>query len=202
MIVEEEKKSVGTTKAFGFFNREIFNKYLFFSVSAGILGAIAGIIYSMILTNVVLANSNENILYILGDIVQVPDYKMFGLVSIAMIAVCVISCLIACSDLLKSPAALLMKGDTISSRDRKLKNKTKKTSEAGTLYSRLILRNMINEKERVLMSIVIVAASVFTVGIGFAISNGFSGMFERQGTEIYKYDFKVEYGSDIEDNMI
>ena len=26
-------------------------------------------------------------------------------------------------------------------------------------------------------------------------------MFERQGTEIYKYDFKVDYGSDIEDNL-
>ena len=43
-MVDEQRKLVGTTKALGFFNYEIFSKYLGFGVSASLIGVILGIL--------------------------------------------------------------------------------------------------------------------------------------------------------------
>jgi len=45
-IVDEQRKQVGTTKALGFFNREVMAKYLTFGLSAALLGTAAGIALS------------------------------------------------------------------------------------------------------------------------------------------------------------
>ena len=41
-MVDEQRRQIGTTKALGFFNREIMAKYLLFGVSATLLGMLLG----------------------------------------------------------------------------------------------------------------------------------------------------------------
>lgn len=199
IMVEEEKRNVGTTKAFGFYNKEIFGKYLIFAILASVFGVLLGILISYLLSDIVLQDVNKSQMYLYGRFEPRTNLLVFLLTGLSILVLNVGATFIACSDLLKSPASLLMKGDTISSRNRKQKNKNSDKESKGTLYSRLVVRNMINEKERVFISIVIVAASVFIVGVGISIRDGFVGMYNRQVGEVYKYDFKLEYGQDIDE---
>lgn len=204
MIVEEEKKQVGTTKAFGFYNREIFNKYLVFGVSAAVIGCLIGAALGIGLTKFVTNAIENSQLYLVNsnngyDLVA-PPWLMI-ITTISIIALCALATFIACTDLLKTPAALLMKDETVSSRDRKLKRKSTNKQAKGSLYSRLALRNMVNEKERVLITLVIVAASCFVVGIGLCLRDGFMGMMDRQAIDVYKYDVRVDYNGNVTESQ-
>ena len=197
IIVEEEKRSVGTTKAFGFYNREILGKYLIFGVTGAILGVILGIILGFALCHYVLADTNKGMMFTLGEWILNYSIPVFVMVGLGIVLLNVLATFLACFDLLKSPAALLMKGDTIASRKRKQKKKNQDDDSNGSLYSKLIIRNMFNEKARVLTSIFIIAASCFMIGVAFSISDGFKGMYNRQAIDIYKYDFKIQYNDNI-----
>ncbi len=202
MIVEEEKSSVGTTKAFGFYNREIFNKYLLFGLSAAIVGCISGVIISYFLTRLVLQSMMNQHMYMVGDLPVIHEPLTILLTALFILALSALATFVACTDLLKSPAALLMKGDTISSRDRKMKRKETSGRSGKSLYSRLILRNIINEKERVLITVLIVALSCFVVGVGFQLRDSFYGMMVKQKKDVMIYDFRVEYNDEITDDEI
>lgn len=198
IIVEEEKKSVGTTKAFGFYNREILGKHLIFGLSAAVIGSILGCIIGFVVCRLVLNYFEGSNVYLVGKYKVITSPLVMVIASLGVAALCAIATYVACSDLLKSPAALLMKGETIATRNRKNKKKELRTNKPKqSLYSRLILRNIINEKERVMITVFIVAISCFCTGIGITLRDGFVGMLEKQKTDVYLYDFRVNYTGDI-----
>ena len=202
MIVEEEKKSVGTTKAFGFYNREIFGKYLLFGVLAGVLGCILGVAISYLVTYILMKNMNDQHMYSVGKLPVTSEPLTILITSAFIIGLSVLTTFIACTDLLKTPAAILMKDETLASRERKNKKKETSNRSGRSLYSRLILRNIVNEKERVLITVIIVALSCFIVGIGITLRDSFFGMMVRQKEDVMVYDFRVEYGSKTDDKQI
>ena len=198
IIVEEEKKSVGTTKAFGFYNREILGKYLIFGLTAAVIGSILGCIIGSVVCRLVLNYFEGKNLYLIGKYKVVTSPAVMIIASLTVAALCALATFIACSDLLKSPAALLMKGESIATRNRKNKKKELRTDKPKrSLYSRLILRNIVNEKERVMITVFIVAISCFCIGAGITLRDGFTGMLKKQKTDVYLYDFRIDYTSDI-----
>ena len=52
IIIDEQKKLVGTTKAFGFHNNEILGKYMIFGLAAAVIGVMAGILLGILLSRV------------------------------------------------------------------------------------------------------------------------------------------------------
>ena len=200
IMVEEDKKQVGTTKAFGFYNKEVLLKYLYYGVGAAIVGSILGVGLAYVLA-----------LFVNGQLAKVGNYA-FGLaktlipvpqtigVCIFAIVVCALTTVVSCYTLMKTPASLLMKGETIASRNNKLKKK--KASTNGTLYSRLIVKNMLDEKARVFITILIVAVSVAIIGVGITLKLGFDGMFEQQINNVYNYDLRVSFPSDMDEETL
>ena len=194
IIIEEQKKMVGTVKAFGFFRREILGKYLLFGVSASIIGCLLGTGLSLILSDMIQRKFAEAGQYQFGVarsvITPVPTAIAFA----GMIAICCIATVIACSDILKTPASMLMKG-AVSRKDSSYRKKTSR--RGGSLYSRLILRNMRDDKTRVMVSVAVIAFSCMLIGIGISMKIAYDGMSERQVSDIYRYDFRMDVSDDV-----
>lgn len=197
IIIEEQKKMVGTVKAFGFLKKEILSKYLVFGVSAAVIGCIAGLALALGGTGIALKLYSKSEMYQFGipNTVVTPGITI-GACAI-IIAVCAISTVIACSDILKSPASILMKGGTIKKSGYR-KNQTKSKRD-GSLYSRLIIRNMRDDKVRVVISIIIIAFSTFLIGVGITMKLAFQGMPAKQLSDVYKYDLRVGLGDQFEE---
>ena len=106
---------------------------------------------------------------------------------------------IACTDILKSPASVLMKGGIARGSSGK-----KKTSSGrgGSLYSRLIVRNMLEDKVRVIISIAIIAFSTMLVGTGISMKLAFDGMSQKQAEDVHKYDIRVDLGDNVTGEQI
>ncbi len=190
IIIDDQRKQVGTTKAFGFYNREILGKYLLFGISAAIIGSLAGVFLAKLLAKSVLNFMDRSNMYSfkMGE----PSVSPVFVLSVVLVAValCSLVTVAACSGLIRTPAALLMKGEILK-KVRKKKNSTKKGSQKS-LYSRLIFRNMINDRARVLVTIAIIAGSCLIVGLGFTMKYAFDGMVTHQVSEIYQYDIRVD----------
>lgn len=200
IIVEEDKKSVGTTKAFGFHNIEIVGKYLIFAIVASLIGAIFGILLAYGIAWVVSYTLDAAKSFSYGVAKINIDLIQSIIITIVYISLCSIVTIITCHSLLKSPASLLMKGETINS--SKIKQKKHKNNNVGTLYSRLIIKNMLDDKSRVLITIVIVAVSVAIIGVGFTAKFAFNNTFTSQCNNIFKYDLKISYSDKVNDEEI
>lgn len=190
IIIDDQRKQVGTTKAFGFHNGEILGKYLVFGISAAIIGSLSGVVLAKFLAKYVLKIMDRSNMYAfrMGEPTISPVYIL--IVVLIAVAMCVLVTIAACSGLIRTPAALLMKGEILK-KIRKKKNSARKQSHKS-LYSRLILRNMINDKARVLVTIAIIAGSCLIVGLGFTMKDAFDGMVTHQVSDIYIYDIRVD----------
>lgn len=202
MIVEEEKKLVGTTKAFGFHNNEILNKYLLFGVLASVLGSILGILLAYGLASITTTYLNRASLFCTQIKSPAVDWPFTILVMIGAVVLCAIVTILTCIGILRSPASLLMKGDTIGSRDAKLKRRNQEQKNTGSLYSHLIIRNMLDDKARVLVSIIIIAGSVIIMGTGLTLRSSFKGFFNKQLTEVNHYDLRVSTTNQVTEEEI
>ncbi len=198
IIIDEQKTLVGTAKAFGFTKGEVAKKYLMFGVSAAVIGSILSVTGAYLLANFVQKVYARTGMYSIGVARSIITGKITVIACLMITAVTVIASLIACADILRSPASVLMKGAVLKKSDNKPKKK-KVVSRKGSLYSRLIFRNMLDDKARVLVTVAIIAFSCFLMGLGITMKLAFDGMMERQINDVNKYDMMVMMGDDITD---
>ncbi len=187
-MVDEQRALVGTTKALGFFNREIFAKYLSFGVSAALLGTILGILAARFgLEPFVVGAYNIYYTFRMSQavITAIPTWITL-LLTVALAAAAVWA---ACSRLLRTPAIRLMQA--------RIPAGTKKTGtgerHALSLYSRLILLNMRADIRRVLVTVVSVAGCCALVVIGVTLKTAIKGSMDRQYHDVVKYDWRVNF---------
>ncbi|MBE6529518.1 MAG: FtsX-like permease family protein [Ruminococcaceae bacterium] len=206
-MVDEQRGMVGTTKALGFFTREIFAKYLFFGVSATAIGILLGILTARFAIAPFLLNGFNN--YYNFDVSK-PCF-VAGSTAIVFcfgILLAVLAVWFACSKLLREPAVSLMQPKAPG-----VKKKTfgkRKGKRVLSLYSRLILLNMRTDLKRVMVTIVSVAGCCALVIIGLTLKSAVTGSVDKQYGEIIEYDYLVSYdpqtaandGNDYQDAII
>lgn len=185
-MIDEQRKLVGTTKALGFFNREVFAKYAVFGVSATFIGTVLGILLARFFVS----------RFIVGAVAKFYVFDMYKTrlnigITAAVTAVGIVmafaSVYFACSKLLHSTAINLLQ----------TKVPGKKGYGGGrkvlSLYSRLIILNMRMDLKRVIVTIVSVAGCCALVIIGFTLRSALIKAPEIQYGEIIKYDVTVKH---------
>ena len=195
IIIDEQKKLIGTVKAFGFHKREVLSKYLLFGVSAGIVGDLLAVLTGLVLSRIVLLVYSASELYQYGLPESVMRPVPTLVIALIMIAVCAVSSIFACLDILRSPASLLMKGEVL--RKRKKARKAVTSSRGASLYTKLILRNISDDKARVIVSTAIVAFCCMLIGVGVSFKLATTGMLAKQQGEINLYDLRVDAGDSV-----
>lgn len=197
IMIDEQKTLVGTCKAFGFHKREVLGKYLVFGLSSAVVGSIFAAIVAYILTRIVQSKLAQSGMYSIGTAQSAIVMKPTLLAALMISAVTVAATVIACYDILRSPASLLMKGGVLK---KPSKRKTSgSTSRKGSLYSKLIIRNMIDDKARVLVSVAVIAFSCILIGLGISMKAAFDGMVNKQISDVNRYDFRIDLNEEITD---
>lgn len=184
-MVDEQRQLIGTTKALGFFNREIFTKYLLFAVSATLIGCILGMVIGRFgVQHLVLSG------YAPYFDVDISKPAMAALPTVIVFAAAVLLAVLAvwpaCIKMLRSPAVRLMQPSVPQGRKKAASDKRVKS-----LYSRLILLNIRSDLRRVLVTVVSVAGCCALVVIGITLRNAVHNTLMLQLTEVIHYDGKV-----------
>ncbi len=185
-MIDEQRRLVGTTKALGFFNYEIFSKYLGFGVSATLIGVILGVLAARFgLMPFLLVNFDK---YYLFDMTKghlnVP--ATIGAVVVGILLT-VFAVWLASTKLLREPAVRLMQP--------KLPGVSKGSGKKSSLplYTRLILLNMRTDLKRVIVTIVSVAGCCALIVTGITLRGAIIGSVDRQYNDIVAYDISVKF---------
>ena len=197
-MVDEQRTLVGATKALGFYNWEVFAKYLAFGLLATVFGTFLGILLARFWVEGFILNGYS--IYFIIDfrqpllILKPTLIVIFGAVLLAVAAVT-----FACLRLVRMPAIQLLQAPVPKGR--------KKAAKAGkrrlSLYSRLVLLNIRTDIKRVLVTIVSVAGCCTLVVIGFTLKYAVSKCMENQYTDVVAYDGRIgyDYGGDLEEKL-
>ncbi len=199
-LIDDQRVLVGTTKALGFYRREILAKYMLFGTLAAVLGTAAGLALSyFVLENMILTTAQKS--YTFGAFPMRFTVIPAALAVIIAVAVASIATYFGCRRLLSQSAKMLLGGEVPSTR----RKEAKKAKREKPLYSGLILRNMRSDWKRVLITIVSIAGCCMLLIIGFSLRFSFDGVIERQFEDILTYDvlcdFLPEESESVEEDL-
>ena len=189
-MVEQQRKQVGVNKAMGLYKREILAKYLLFGCGAVLLGVGLGVLLAYLpMQRAVLSSYESHLNYGTGSRAFLPLET--GLVVAGAVVISLAAVYLACSQLLRKSALALMQG----AQQTASRKATARSSSKGSLYLKVILRNMQNDWVRVLVTIVSIAGGCVLMVVGFTLRYGISGVPGRQFGGIQTYDAEVYYNA-------
>lgn len=190
-MVDEQRSLIGAQKALGFFNREIFVKYLIFGVSATAIGTVLGIITSRFAIEQFLLSSFG--IYYYYDISKILIVTPLPTVAVFVCGTLLsaVSVFLASTRLLREPAVRLMQPKAPG-----YKKGTGGKSKLP-LYSRLILLNMKTDIKRVMVTVVSVAGCCALIVVGVTLKTSINAVPDLQYGGITAYDLCVKYDPKI-----
>ncbi|MBR6228886.1 MAG: hypothetical protein IKQ97_04045 [Eubacterium sp.] len=184
--VDNNRKYLGTMVAYGFDGTEIINKYVIYGVSAVVLG--------MLIAIGLAAGLQVMISSVIGPMFSVKAdsfaffWMNYGLLFLVEVGLAMIVAVIAISIHVNRVSVIdLLNGVT----KQKGNKKDAKKKKSGSLYSRLIIRNMKKDKGRVITSIVVIAGSCLMMGLGLTLKGSLDKMMPASHEEVMHYDVEL-----------
>ena len=194
-IINEQHKLVGTTKAFGFYFREILAKYMLLGLSGLLIGLLLGFVVSFGFQKFALSVFVQN--YVLPEPPAKPVYSVIITVIIAALAITLSAILLATVSLLKKSAVELL----MDSSPEGVKG-VGRDKYFLSLFQRLILRNIISDKMRVIVTIASIASCTALINIGFTMKYDFAETEKIEYDQRLRYDYNISYDTDSKDSSI
>ncbi len=184
IVIEEQSKEIGTCKALGMFKKEVRSKYLLFGISAAALGAIAGIFCGYYLETLVLNAVNGVFCFTTGHANVILPVVVVPLGAVLSTGIAVF---LSTHNVLSCSAVGLLSGEEPK---KKARSKAAKSSR-GRVYTRLIVNNLLTDVGRVVVSILIILACTFLIGLTMTIKLSHSGAINSQAHNICAYDLDI-----------
>lgn len=199
-MVEDDRSEIGTLKSLGFSNREIKEKYILFSLSATILGALIGTIIGLIFIPYI-------IFTIYRLLFDVPNFSfslnvgstLLGII-IAIICICG-SSIITANRILKEKSATLMRPKSPKSGKKILLEKVTWLWHLLKFSNKITIRNIFRYKRRVLVTIFGISGCTALILCGFGLKDSIVDITNMQYVNTFKYDATI-YTNNLDLNEI
>ena len=198
-MVEEDKTLIGTSKAMGVKSYEIIIIYLASAIIPAFIGMLTGTLFAYHCIQRILLSIYGNF-YVYGRGMLKFRFLMTFFVFIIGMLIVILAAAIACFKLLKEPAVKLLNNRLMAV---KLHEKVGKNNKKSffSLHTRMIFRNIIIEKTRILVIVVSIAGCVALLVTGFTIKRSVVKSLDRQFQDVELYDLRIDI-ADTEDKNI
>lgn len=186
-MVEEQRSQMGTLKALGYGNGSTLLKYLFYAVTAALLGSVLGLVVGFWLFPTVIFNAYQ-ILYIMPKVIATFrwDYALgcIGISVLGSAAVVVATCY---QEFAHSPARLMQPKAPVQGKRVLLERVGFLWKRMGFLQ-KVTARNIFRYKKRVLMTVIGVAGCTALLLTSFGLRYAISSIVDKQYGNVFVYD--------------
>lgn len=189
-FVEEERINAGTLKALGYDDRDVFKKFAFYGLTAGLIGTIIGVALGHTLIPSIAYTA-----YKVGFTLPPIEWHFhWGITAIALIASLVSSVLPAWiatkRELAEKPAQLLLPKPPAAG-SKILLERIPFIWNRLSFTHKVTARNLFRYKQRMLMTIFGVAGAVSLLFAGLSVQGSIGGINDLQFGELIHYDMIV-----------
>lgn len=200
-MAEERRTQIGTFKALGYNNFDIYKKYLFYGFVATTIGVIIGIaIGQNILTKMVFRTYSAS--FTLKKPIPYFNIK-FPLISIFISYFSiVVPVSIVLSKYLKQNSSELMRPKAPKSGSKIFLEKIPFFWKRLSFLYKVTFRNTFRYKSRMFMTLLGVAGCMSLLFFGFAIQGAVAQVIDRQYGRVFNYDLIVNYDKDFSKHQL
>ena len=203
-MVDENRLQMGTLKALGYSNGQIAAKYLFYALSASILGSFAGMALGFTVFPLIIWNA-------FGMIFDVPTFRLAfypGMAAAGLgisAAVIGLTTWLACrSSLHEKTASLLLPRAPVAGK-RILLEYITPLWKRMSFSQKTTARNLFRYKKRFFMTVLGVAGCTALLLIGFGVQDSLLPIVDKQSTELTHNDLTISLSSEkaltVEDGL-
>jgi putative ABC transport system permease protein len=198
-MVDEERIGAGTLKALGYDDRDVLKKFVFYGVTAAVIGTAIGVALGHTLLPYIVYSAYRHGFTL--PPIELHFYWDVSLVCLALALITVVlpAYLVARSELAERPAALLLPKAPAAGSKILLER-------LGFIWRRLpflrkmTTRNLFRYKKRSLMTIIGVAGAVCLIFTGFAVQHSIGVIADRQFGDIIGYDLIVAENAHVDED--
>lgn len=200
-MVEEERGLIGTYKALGFGNAEIYGKYLLFALIACVLGGILGDIFGFIFMP-------RFVSVILKELYSLPQFYLrfdilYGVGGVLLfIAAIVGATVLACRSELTQMPATLLRPKAPRSGTRVWLERIPIVWNRLKFLNKVTIRNLFRYKKRMFMTIGGIMGCTALIICGLAIKDSVMELAPSQYDYIYQYDLMAVFDEKENDNLV
>lgn len=194
--VHESQVATGVQKALGFRRKEITAHYLLYAVLAVGVGIVSGGLLGYFVIETIVNQAYQR-LFVFSTIVNVFRIREVLMISAVEMALILLATWLSCNKLLKKPAIELLRGDTGSLGRTHFYEKTKWWNKLS-LYTQSTINNLVNDKPRVIATLVGVAGCTALVVAGMSLQLSLANTPEKHFEEIWTFDARLVSDSAVE----
>ena len=196
VVIDGQKRQIGFLKAYGFRNREIIRRYLVYGESAVLVGMVCTVAVAFVLQYIMrrvlggmFCQERSEFAFRLGA------YLLLMLVEAVLIGS--VAAWVTVSNASQySAVELLSWNGKIPDHSGTRRRERAESAGRGTLYSRLIYRNIRSDQARVAASVIIIAGCCFMIGIGLTLNTAYHSMTKNTRREVACYDVECAVGEE------
>jgi len=200
-MVEEQRTQIGTLKALGYSNTSIISKYIFYSGSAAIIGAVSGFIVGTYIFPVVIWEVYRIMYSFNNDMVYVFNTTL-AVISLIVALLCSIGATVfSCYHELTSVAAELMRPKAPKNGKRIFLEYVPFIWKRLKFLYKVSIRNVLRYKKRFFMMILGISGCTALLVAGFGIKDSISNLVPKQYGDVHVYDITVTFALPIDDSL-
>ncbi len=187
-MIEEERTQIGTMKALGYGKRAIVSKYLWYSLSATLLGGVIGVLIGSYLFPWVIINA-YGILYSNLPFLVTPIQWGLSVTSVLIAVVCtVVATMSSCYKELVAAPAILMRPVAPAAGKRVFLEYVKPVWNHLSFSWKATCRNLFRYKKRFFMTIFGIGGCMALLLVGFGLRDSIMEIVNNQYKHIWTYD--------------
>ena len=199
-LVEEQRNEIGTLRALGYTKWQCTLKYLFYAISATLIGIVVGSLLGLSSFPLIIYHA-WRMMYILPPIRFVVPSGLISLTAMVFIFAMSIATWFACkADTQDVPSQLMRPKAPPMGKKTFLENIPLIWNHLS-FTDKVTMRNIFRYKKRFFMTIVGVAGCTALMLIGFGIRDSISNMVDINFKEIIQYDGMVSFEDDASNEV-
>ena len=191
-MVEEQRVGIGTLKALGYGNGSIMFKYMFYAVSATVIGSVFGVIVGMHLFPYVIIAA-YGMMYDIPNMSLSIDIVTALVSSLVFIAAIGLTVFLTTHSALSEQAAQLMRPKTPKNGKRILLEHITPVWKRFGFSGKVTARNLFRYKRKMLMTVIGISGCTALLMTGLALYDAINDILAKQFYDIQNYDGILAY---------
>jgi len=196
-MVEEQRTQIGTLKALGYSKASIARKYIYYAISASLLGSLIGLLVGQKVFPAIIINAYKVLYESLPEILTPMNFE-YSVTAASLAIICTTGAAVfACYKELIAVPAELMRPTAPKAGKRVFLERINLIWKHLSFSMKSTIRNLIRYKKRFFMTVFGIGGCTALLVVGFGLKDSISSIGELQFSKVHIYDSEISLKDDI-----